>query len=74
MQTLNTLFVSFKGSHLTERTAIVGHQIAILDQLTTGRKNKLLSYPASKYAHFTESFILILIVLVMLMKKTHHVI
>jgi hypothetical protein len=74
MQTLTTHFVSFIWSNLNEQIRTDGHQITVLEKLTTGKRRNFLSFQAEKYSNSTESYVLILILLVRRMRETQNLV
>lgn len=48
----------FIGSHLSERLVAEGHEISVLDDLSTGRQANLAALDGSNRLHFTEGSIL----------------
>ena len=58
MRILITGGAGFIGSHLTDRLVADGHQITILDNLATGRKENLASHLGGTQVEFIEGSIL----------------
>jgi len=73
MRILITGGAGFVGSHLTDRLVTDGHQITILDNLATGRKENLSAHLAGKSVNFIEGSILDLPLLDGLIKETEYV-
>jgi UDP-glucose 4-epimerase len=73
MQILITGGAGFIGSHLTDRLVADGHQITILDNLATGRKENLSARLGGENANFIEGSILDLPLLDGLIKETEYV-
>lgn len=73
MRILITGGAGFIGSHLTDRLAADGHQITILDNLATGRKENLLAHLGGTSVTFIEGSILDLPLLDVLIKETEYV-
>ena len=73
MRILITGGAGFIGSHLTERLVADGHQITILDNLATGRKENLAAHLGGKSVNFIEGSILDLPLLDGLIKETEYV-
>ena len=48
----------FIGSHLSERLVAEGHEVSVLDDLSTGRRANLAALDGSNRLHFTEGSIL----------------
>jgi UDP-glucose 4-epimerase len=63
----------FIGSHLTDRLVADGHQITILDNLATGRKENLSAHLGGANVTFIEGSILDLPLLDGLVKETEYV-
>jgi len=73
MRILITGGAGFIGSHLTDRLVADGHQITILDNLATGRKENLSAHLGSANVTFIEGSILDLPLLDGLIKETEYV-
>jgi UDP-glucose 4-epimerase len=73
MRILITGGAGFIGSHLTDRLVADGHQITILDNLATGRKENLSSHLNGTSVTFIEGSILDLPLLDGLIKETEYV-
>ena len=73
MRILITGGAGFIGSHLTDRLVAEGHQITILDNLATGRKENLAAHLGGKSVNFIEGSILDLPLLDGLIKDTEYV-
>ena len=73
MRILITGGAGFIGSHLTDRLVADGHQITILDNLATGRKENLAAHLGGKSVDFIEGSILDLPLLDGLIKETEYV-
>jgi UDP-glucose 4-epimerase len=73
MRILITGGAGFIGSHLTDRLVADGHQVTILDNLTTGRKENLSAHLDSKDVKFVEGSILDASLLNKLIKETDYV-
>ena len=73
MRILITGGAGFIGSHLTDRLVADGHQITILDNLATGRKENLAAHLGGKSVNFIEGSILDLPLLDGLIKETEYV-
>ena len=73
MRILITGGAGFIGSHLTDRLVADGHQITILDNLATGRKENLAAHLGGKSVNFIEGSILDLPLLDSLAKETEYV-
>ena len=73
MRILITGGAGFIGSHLTDRLVADGHQITILDNLVTGRKENLSAHLSSNSVTFIEGSILDLPRLDGLVKETDYV-
>jgi UDP-glucose 4-epimerase len=73
MRILITGGAGFIGSHLTDRLVADGHQITILDNLATGRKDNLSSHLGDTSVTFIEGSILDLPLLDGLIKETEYV-
>src|SRR3989337_2562297 len=48
MKCIVTGGAGFIGSHLVERLLLLGHQVAVLDNLSTGRKENISSFKLKK--------------------------
>jgi UDP-glucose 4-epimerase len=73
MRILITGGAGFIGSHLTDRLVADGHQITILDNLATGRKENLSAHLSGASVTFIEGSILDLPILDGLIKETEYV-
>ena len=73
MRILITGGAGFIGSHLTDRLVTDGHQITILDNLATGRKENLSAHLDGDSVEFIEGSILDLPLLDGLIKETEYV-
>ncbi len=73
MRILITGGAGFIGSHLTDRLVADGHQITILDNLATGRKENLSAHLGGTKVTFIEGSILDLPLLDGLIKETEYV-
>jgi UDP-glucose 4-epimerase len=73
MRILITGGAGFIGSHLTDRFIADGHQITILDNLATGRKENLSAHLGGSSVTFIEGSILDLSLLDGLIKETEYV-
>jgi len=73
MRILITGGAGFIGSHLTDRLVADGHQITILDNLATGRKENLSAHLGGTGVTFIEGSILDLPLLDGLIKETEYV-
>ena len=73
MRILITGGAGFIGSHLTDRLVADGHQITILDNLATGRKENLSAHLVGKSVNFVEGSILDLPLLDGLIKETEYI-
>ena len=73
MRILITGGAGFIGSHLTDRLVADGHEVTILDNLTTGRKENLSVHLGGQSVTFVEASILDLPLLDDLVKKTEYV-
>ena len=73
MRILITGGAGFIGSHLTDRLVADGHQITILDNLATGRKENLSMHLGGESVNFIEGSILDLPLLDGLIKETEYV-
>ena len=74
MRILITGGAGFIGSHLTDRLVADGHEVTILDNLTTGRKENLSVHLGGQSVTFVEASILDLPLLDDLVKKTEYVV
>jgi UDP-glucose 4-epimerase len=73
MRILITGGAGFIGSHLTDRLVADGHQITILDNLATGRKENLAAHLGGTSVTFIEGSILDLPLLDGLIKETEYI-
>jgi UDP-glucose 4-epimerase len=73
MRILITGGAGFIGSHLTDRLVADGHQVTILDNLATGRKENLSAHLGGASVTFIEGSILDLPLLDGLVKETEYV-
>jgi len=73
MRILITGGAGFIGSHLTDRLLADGHQITILDNLATGRKENLSAHLGGASVTFVQGSILDLPLLDSLIKETEYV-
>jgi UDP-glucose 4-epimerase len=73
MRILITGGAGFIGSHLTDRLVAEGHQMTVLDNLATGRKENLSAHLGRKEVNFVEGSILDLSLLNKLIKETDYV-
>jgi len=73
MRILITGGAGFIGSHLSDRLIADGHQITVLDNLATGRKENLTAHLGAGNLEFIEGSILDLPLLDGLIKDTEHV-
>ena len=73
MRILITGGAGFIGSHLTDRLVADGHQITILDNLATGRKENLSAHLGGQSVNFVEGSILDLPLLDGLIKETEYI-
>ena len=73
MRILITGGAGFIGSHLTDRLVADGHQITILDNLATGRKENLSAHLGGTNVTFIEGSILDLHLLDGLIKDTEYI-
>jgi UDP-glucose 4-epimerase len=73
MRILITGGAGFIGSHLTDRLVADGHQITILDNLATGRKENLSAHLGGASVTFIEGSILDLPLLDSLIRETEYV-
>ena len=73
MRILITGGAGFIGSHLTDRLVADGHEITVLDNLATGRKENLSAHLGGKNVIFIEGSILDLPLLDGLIKDTEYV-
>ena len=73
MRILITGGAGFIGSHLTDRLVADGHQVTILDNLATGRKDNLSAHLGGVSVTFIEGSILDLPLLDGLIKETEYV-
>ena len=73
MRILITGGAGFIGSHLTDRLVADGHQVTILDNLATGRRENLAAHLGGNSVTFIEGSILDLSLLDSLIKETEYV-
>ena len=73
MRILITGGAGFIGSHLTDRLVADGHQITILDNLATGRKENLSAHLGGGSVNFVEGSILDVPLLDGLIKDTEYI-
>ena len=73
MRILITGGAGFIGSHLTDRLVADGHQITILDNLATGRKENLSAHLGGESVNFVEGSILDVPLLNGLIKETEYI-
>ena len=73
MRILITGGAGFIGSHLTDRLVADGHQITILDNLATGRRENLAAHLDGNSVKFIEGSILDLPLLDGLIKETEYI-
>jgi UDP-glucose 4-epimerase len=73
MRILITGGAGFIGSHLTDRLVAEGHQMTVLDNLATGRKENLSAHLGRKEVNFVEGSILDPSLLNKLIKETDYV-
>jgi UDP-glucose 4-epimerase len=73
MRILITGGAGFIGSHLTDRLVADGHQITILDNLATGRKENLSAHMGGDKVAFVEGSILDLPLLDGLIKESEYI-
>jgi len=73
MRILITGGAGFIGSHLSDRLIADGHQITVLDNLATGRKENLTAHLGGGNLEFIEGSILDLPLLDGLIKDTEHI-
>jgi UDP-glucose 4-epimerase len=73
MRILITGGAGFIGSHLTDRLVADGHQITILDNLATGRRENLSTHLGGKSVDFIEGSILDLPLLDGIIEETEYV-
>ena len=73
MRILITGGAGFIGSHLTDRLVADSHEITVLDNLATGRKENLLAHLSGERVNFIEGSILDLPLLDGLIKDTDYV-
>jgi len=73
MRILITGGAGFIGSHLTDRLVADGHQVTILDNLTTGRKDNIASHLTGQNVKFIEGSILDIPTLDGLIKESEYI-
>ena len=73
MKILVTGGAGFIGSHLTDRLVKDGHQVSVLDNLVTGRKENLSTHLGGEKVEFIEGSILDLPLLDKLIKESDYV-
>lgn len=73
MKILITGGAGFIGSHLTDRLVADGHQITVIDNLSTGRKENLAVHLASNKVEFVEGSILDLDLIDNLIAETDYI-
>ena len=73
MRILITGGAGFIGSHLTDRLIKDGHQVTVLDNLATGRKENLLRHLEGDKINFVQGSILDLSILDKLVKETEYI-
>jgi UDP-glucose 4-epimerase len=73
MQILVTGGAGFIGSHLTDRLVTDGHQVTILDNLATGRKENIAEHLTRNSVNFVEGSILDRPLIDALIKETEYV-
>ena len=73
MRILITGGAGFIGSHLTDRLTTDGHEITVLDNLATGRKENLSAHLGGNSVNFIEGSILDLPLLDGLIKETEYI-
>ncbi len=73
MRILITGGAGFIGSHLTDRLVADGHQVTVLDNLATGRKENLAAHLEANTIKFVEGSILDLPVINNLISETEYI-
>lgn len=73
MKILITGGAGFIGSHLTDRLVADGHQVTVLDNLTTGRKDNLTTHLQCNKIKFVEGSILDLLLIESLICETEYI-
>lgn len=73
MRILITGGAGFIGSHLTDRLVADGHQVTILDNLTTGRKDNIARHLTGQNVKFIEGSILDIPILDELIKESEYI-
>jgi len=63
----------FIGSHLTDRLVADGHQVTVLDNLATGRKENLAAHLEANTIKFVEGSILDLLLIENLISETEYI-
>ena len=73
MKILITGGAGFIGSHLTDRLVADGHQVTVLDNLATGRKENLATHLKGNTIKFVEGSILDLLLIENLISETEYI-
>ena len=73
MRILITGGAGFIGSHLTDRLVADGHQVTVLDNLSTGRRENLATHLDDNKIKFVEGSILDLLLIENLVSETEYV-
>ena len=73
MKILITGGAGFIGSHLTDRLVADGHQVTVLDNLATGRKENLAAHLEGNTIKFVEGSILDLLLIENLVSETEYI-